>query len=107
EERALLRRVRASRRELRSAARRLSREGGAPFFAFESHFADIVTRGGFDLVAGNPPWVRGERVPAQVRETLVTRYATWRPARGPPHGSRATCEPSVRRWVIAGARGSG
>jgi len=83
DERALLRRVRASRRELRSAARRLSREGGAPFFAFESHFADILARGGFDLVAGNPPWVRGERVPAQVRETLATRYATWRPARGP------------------------
>jgi len=75
--------VRASRRELRSAARRLSREGGAPFFAFESHFADILARGGFDLVAGNPPWVRGERVPAQVRETLATRYATWRPAREP------------------------
>jgi len=83
DERALLRRVRASRRELRSAARRLSRDGGAPFFAFESHFADILARGGFDLVAGNPPWVRGERVPAQVRETLATRYATWRPARGP------------------------
>ncbi len=83
DERALLRRVRASRRELRSAARRLSREGGAPSFAFESHFADILARGGFDLVAGNPPWVRGERVPAQVRETLATRYATWRPARGP------------------------
>jgi hypothetical protein len=83
DERVLLRRVRASRRELRSAARRLSREGGAPFFAFESHFADILARGGFDLVAGNPPWVRGERVPAQVRETLATRYVTWRPARGP------------------------
>src|SRR5437773_1502641 len=83
DERALLRRVRASRRELRAAARRLSREGGAPFFAFESHFADILARGGFDLVAGNPPWVRGERVPAQVRETLATRYATWRPAHGP------------------------
>jgi hypothetical protein len=83
DERVLLRRVRASRRDLRSAARRLSREGGAPFFAFESHFADILARGGFDLVAGNPPWVRGERVPAQVRETLATRYATWRPARGP------------------------
>src|SRR2546427_9412085 len=80
DERALLRRVRASRRELRVAARRLSRDGGAPFFAFESHFADILARGGFDLVAGNPPWVRGERVPAQVRETLATRYATWRPA---------------------------
>src|SRR5439155_1345989 len=83
DERALLRRVRASRRELRAAARCFSREGGAPFFAFESHFADILARGGFDLVAGNPPWVRGERVPAQVRETLATRYATWRPARGP------------------------
>src|SRR6266550_4058372 len=83
DERALLRRVRASRRELRAAARRHSREGGAPFFAFESHFADILARGGFDLVAGNPPWVRGERVPAQVRETLATRYATWRPAREP------------------------
>jgi len=82
DERALLRRVRASRRELRAAARSLSREGGAPFFAFESHFADILARGGFDLVAGNPPWVRGERVPAQVRETLATRYATWQPARG-------------------------
>src|SRR5207247_1167501 len=83
DERALLRRVRASRRELRMAARRLSREGGAPFFAFESHFADILRRGGFDLVAGSPPWVRGERVPAQVRETVATRYATWRPAHGP------------------------
>src|SRR5439155_459143 len=107
EERALLRRVRASRRELRSAARRLSREGGAPFFAFESHFADIVTRGGFDLVAGNPPWVRGERVPAQVRETLVTRYATWRPARGPgfahlPDLAVASDGP----WILAGAGGA-
>lgn len=81
DERALLRRVRASRRELRTAARRLGREGGAPFFAFESHFGDILARGGFDLVAGNPPWVRGERVPARVREMLATRYAAWRPAR--------------------------
>ena len=80
DERTLLRRIRASRRELRSATRLLSRDGGAPFFAFESHFADVLVRGGFDLVAGNPPWVRGERVPARVRELLATRYATWRPA---------------------------
>src|SRR2546426_7900199 len=83
DERALLRRVRASRRELRAAAHHLSREGGAPFFAFESHFADILARGGFDLVGGNPPWVRGERVPAQVRETPAMRYATLRPVRRP------------------------
>src|SRR5205807_217004 len=52
------------------------------FFAFESHFGDVLAWGGFDLVAGNPPWVRGERVPMRVREALATRYATWRPARG-------------------------
>ena len=82
DERALLRRLRASRRELRAAATRLERDGGAPFFAFESHFGDVLAWGGFDLVAGNPPWVRGERVPMRVREALATRYATWRPARG-------------------------
>src|SRR2546427_4999209 len=53
------------------------------FRSFESHFADLLARGGFDLVTGNPPWVRGERLPAQVREALATRYVTWRPAPGP------------------------
>jgi hypothetical protein len=80
-ERARLRALRGSRRELRAALRRLRKDGGAPFFAFESHFGDILERGGFDLVTGNPPWVRGERVPARVREVLAARYATWRPAR--------------------------
>src|SRR5207245_2489137 len=69
-------------RELRAAARRLAREGDAPFFAFESHFGDVVAGGGFDLVVGNPPWVRGERLPARVRETLAHRYASWRPSAG-------------------------
>jgi Eco57I restriction-modification methylase len=85
-ERSRLRRLRASRRELRGAARRLAREGDAPFFSFESHFGDVVAEGaggaagaggGFDLVVGNPPWVRGERLPARVRETLADRYASW------------------------------
>src|SRR5207245_7812676 len=40
-----------------------------------------LARGGFDLVAGNPPWVRGERLPARVREALATRYPSWRPTR--------------------------
>lgn len=79
-QRVTLRRLRASRRELRDARRRLAREGGAPFFAFESHFGDILAGGGFDLVVGNPPWVRGERLPTRVRETLAARYAAWRPA---------------------------
>src|SRR5881296_2247245 len=79
-QRALLRRLRASRRELRGALRRLRREGGVPFFAFEAHFGDIVARGGFDIVVGNPPWVRGERLAPQVREALTIRYASWRAA---------------------------
>src|SRR5207244_6232505 len=33
-----------------------------------------------DLVVGNPPWVRGERLPARVRETLAHRYPSWRPS---------------------------
>src|SRR5204862_107716 len=84
--RALLRRLRASRRELRAAAARLEREGGAPFFAFESHFGDVLARGGFDLVAGNPPWVRGERVPARVREALAMRSGS------PGTSGRGACE---------------
>ena len=78
ESRRELRRLRQCRRELRSAQRRLRREGGAPFFAFESHFADVAPQG-FDLVLGNPPWIRGERLPARVREALVARYQTWKP----------------------------
>ena len=78
--RTRLRRLRAARRALRVADRRRARDGTAPFFAFESHFGDVVASGGFDLVVGNPPWVRGERLPARVRETLSVRYPSWRPA---------------------------
>src|SRR5206468_2536259 len=78
-QRALLRSLRINRRELRAGVRRLRREGDAPFFAFEAHFGDIVAGGGFDVVLGNPPWVRAERLPPQVREALTTRYAAWRP----------------------------
>jgi len=80
--RTILRRLRGARRDLRAAGRRLGREGGVPFFAFEAHFGDLLRRGGFDVVVGNPPWVRGERVPARVRETLAFRYPSWRPAGG-------------------------
>jgi len=78
DQRRRLSRLRQSRRELRAARRKLQREGAAPFFSFESHFADVMQRGGFDLVMGNPPWVRAERLPARVREVLTTRYSCWR-----------------------------
>jgi Eco57I restriction-modification methylase len=76
-----LRRLRAARRDLRETRRRLKRDGAPPCFAFESHFADHVARGGFDVVIGNPPWVRGERLAPRVRESLAARYACWQPTR--------------------------
>ena len=79
-DRERLARLRDARRELRIAARRSARDGGAPFFAFESHFPDVLRRGGFDIVLGNPPWVRGERLPARVREALSLRYPSFRAA---------------------------
>ena len=82
EQRLRLKRLRQGLKELRTALRKLRREGAAPFFSFESHFADVMLRGGFDIVTGNPPWVRGERLPPRVRETLASRYACWRPAGG-------------------------
>jgi hypothetical protein len=80
DQRLRLARLRQGLRDLNSARRRLQLEGAAPFFAFESHFADVMLRGGFDLVTGNPPWVRAERLPPRVRETLASRYTCWRPA---------------------------
>ncbi len=82
EQRVRLRRLRQGLSELRAAQRRLRLEGAAPFFSFESHFADVMLRGGFDIVTGNPPWVRAERLPPRVRETLPARYSCWRPAGG-------------------------
>ena len=84
EQRSRLARLRRSLRELRIAKRKLRLEGAAPFFSFESHFADVMLRGGFDMVAGNPPWVRAERLPPRVREALSSRYSCWRPS--PVHG---------------------
>jgi len=79
-ERVWLSRARESLRDVRAAARKLQREGTVPFFSFESHFGDALVPGGFDIVTGNPPWVRGERLAPRVRETLAARYSCWRPA---------------------------
>jgi hypothetical protein len=80
EQRHRLARLRQSLRDIRAALRKLRLEGAAPFFSFESHFADVLGRGGFDLVVGNPPWVRAERLPTRVREALTVRYSCWRPS---------------------------
>lgn len=82
--RTRLKGAREDRRRIGDAARRLSREGSLPWFDAPSAFGEVFTQsGGFDLVVGNPPWVRGERIPARTRAALAHRYRWWRGERGP------------------------
>ena len=73
-----LRDLRSRLRSLRQARRRLAREKELPWFHYGSHFADVFARGGFDIVAGNPPWLRSEEIPSQMRGRLAGRYRWWR-----------------------------
>ena len=76
---------RAVRRELRRVA---SGTAAVPF-ALTTAFAPVLAgRGGFDLVVGNPPWVRAERIPADTRKALAARYHWWRTTRSAGYAHR-------------------
>jgi hypothetical protein len=49
-------------------------EGEADFFSFDVHFAPVVSSGGFDIILGNPPWVRHARVEKGARRMYRERY---------------------------------
>ena len=73
--------LRTKTRELRASLRSL-RDGQSTPFSFGAHFADVAAAGGFDLVVGNPPWVRLHNIPSRARERLrrdfeVYRLAAW------------------------------
>jgi hypothetical protein len=70
------------RKDLRLArARRRALVSGAALpFSFATHFADVVSEGGFDVVIGNPPWVRVHRIPTPARAALRRDYASYRGA---------------------------
>ncbi|MEO8478239.1 MAG: N-6 DNA methylase [Gemmatimonadota bacterium] len=55
----------------------LARDDRAATFAIESAWPDVLADGGFDLVIGNPPWVRSERLPPLMRGRLAARYRWW------------------------------
>lgn len=76
------RRMRAKLRAARAERRRVAMGGALPF-SFGSLFPDAHAGGGFDLVVGNPPWVRLHRIPEQLRARFresfeVYRGASWR-----------------------------
>lgn len=71
--------LRARLAELRAERRRVA-GGGALAFSFGVHFADVADRRGFDVVLGNPPWVRLHRIPASMRERLRRGFSVFRAA---------------------------
>ncbi|MCA9561902.1 MAG: Eco57I restriction-modification methylase domain-containing protein, partial [Myxococcales bacterium] len=48
--------------------------GELPYFSYAAAFPNPARRGGFDLVVGNPPWVRVHDVPKRERGVLKQRY---------------------------------
>jgi hypothetical protein len=64
------RRTREARRELQRVT-----SGEIDFFAFDVHFADVLAAGGFDIVLGNPPWVRMSRITPDARLRYRDRYS--------------------------------
>ncbi len=76
-ERHTVQALRARRRFLYGLRRRLARDGALPWFHYQSQFGDVFSRGGFDLVIGNPPWVRAEELAPAMRRHLRARYRWW------------------------------
>jgi len=102
-----LRDLRGRMAEARRLHRRMRQEGEVGWFSYECHFGDVLARGGFDLIAGNPPWVRAEALPPRMREQLGRRYRWWRGSGGgfahQPDLSLAFVERSLELLAPGGA----
>ena len=60
-----------------SSRRALEHGGGLPF-SFETQFADIGATGGFDILVGNPPWVRPHNVDHHAKALFAREFAAFR-----------------------------
>lgn len=74
--------LRRERAALRASRRRIIRDGTLTTFDYGAHFADVMAAGGFDLVVGNPPWVRSEALTRALRQRLSERFSWYRTAIG-------------------------
>jgi hypothetical protein len=77
--RSLLAGIRSGLRENAGRARAL-RAGAALPFSFAAHFSDVAAAGGFDVIIGNPPWVRVHHIVEASRERLRRDFAVYRNA---------------------------
>jgi hypothetical protein len=68
------------RKSIRSAvvSRRNLANGGALPFSYETQFADIAAVGGFDIVIGNPPWVRVHNIDPQAKAAFAREFSSFR-----------------------------
>ena len=83
------------RERMREAQRELKRvnSGQIDFFAFDVHFADVMASGGFDIVVGNPPWVRMARIDPEARRRYRDRYSFFRGGNRDGAGSLLSASP--------------
>ncbi|MCU1350431.1 MAG: hypothetical protein JWO56_3461 [Acidobacteria bacterium] len=75
--RELQARIAANRRKLEEVE-----EGTLDFFSFDVHFAHVLSAGGFDVVLGNPPWVRNGRIEPRAKKMYSERFALFRAGSG-------------------------
>jgi hypothetical protein len=92
EERRTSTELRSRAAALRAQRVRIMRGGALPF-SFAAYFPDIAARGGFDVVLGNPPWVRLHRIDPRQRVAFrrafhVARAAAWESGAAPAGAGR-------------------
>ncbi|HEX9502283.1 MAG TPA: N-6 DNA methylase, partial [Thermoanaerobaculia bacterium] len=61
---------------------RRAEDGELDFFSYDVHFAHVMAKGGFDVVVGNPPWVRNSRIEARAKRMYGDRYRLFRASAG-------------------------
>ena len=71
--------LRVTARELRSR-RRAVLSGGALPFVFAVHFPEAARAGGFDVIVGNPPWIRVHHIAVSARDVLRREFRVYREA---------------------------
>ena len=71
--------LRTTARELRSR-RRVVLAGGALPFVFAAQFPEAARAGGFDVIVGNPPWIRVHHIPLSARDVLRREFRVYREA---------------------------
>lgn len=75
------------------------------FFSCDVHFAHVLAEGGFDVVVGNPPWVRHARLSVEDRRRLSDRYSFFRGDGSGPRQSDlaiAFCERAMNLLATGG-----